>query len=73
MKRASPSSGKFGAVHVDSMLARREKKRFLKDSYPLPVLDGFHRRSCIQKIATAEQLGTQWPSEPISMTLITVP
>lgn len=70
---ASSLSGKLGAVTVNSLLEHRGKKRFVKDSFLLAVVDGCHRCLCIQKPATSRQPGAKLASQPIRMTPIRVP
>lgn len=70
---ASPSSGKFGAVSVDSMREHLENERFLKDNILLAVVDGLHPRSCIQNLTISGHLSTEWAPHPIRMAVIRVP
>lgn len=58
MTGASLSSEKVGAANVDSMLDHCEKKRFLKKSFSLAVVDGHQRRSCIQILLRLDRLAS---------------
>lgn len=71
MTVASPSSGTFGAVNVETTIENRWKERFLKEKFLLAVVNGPHRRSCIQKLATSTQPGLKRAPQPNRMTLIT--
>lgn len=70
MTVANPSSKKANAVSADSITWLRGKEHFLKDNSFLSAFDDGHRYSCILKLATSEQPGTEWSLVPTRMTFI---
>lgn len=52
-------SGKLGAVNLDSMLEQCGRERMLKKTFWLTVVDGQHRRSCIQGRTVSFQPGSE--------------
>lgn len=55
----SLTSPKLGAVNAVNMLEQRGKERFLENKFLLTVVDGRHRRWCIQGLASSGQPSTE--------------
>lgn len=70
MRVEKPSSRRFDAVNVNGPLGQREKRRLLKETFSLSVVDDLQSRICILKLAACEQPGTEWVQQPFEMTLI---
>lgn len=49
------------------------KKRFLKDSFSLAVVDSRHHRSCFPEFASSRQQGIKYALQSIQIILIRVP
>lgn len=73
MTVARPALGKFNSVSVHSALKQRGKDGFIKTDFLLAIADGYRRHSCVQRLATSGQPGTNWALRSIEITLIAAP
>lgn len=73
MNIAHSVSGRFSAVKVGDMLEQRRTDLLLSKELVLALLEGRHRRSCIQKLADSCEPGAERASQPIRMNRIKAP
>lgn len=67
------ASGNLGSVNFDSVLEQRAKERFPSSKILLAFVHDRRRLSCIRKLATLGQPGTERALWPIRMTVVTAP
>lgn len=73
MTFANPVSGPLGVFIIDEMLEQRMAELFEKEDLSPAIVDGRHRRSCLEKLAESGEPGTECASQPTCMTLIKAP
>lgn len=69
MNVAGSAPRRFSAVNLDGTLAHRKKKRFHKTGFLIAVVENCLHCFCIETLATYEQPGTEFVSEPSWMAL----
>lgn len=69
----NPISERLGAVKADVKLEQREMDFVRRKESALDIVEGRHRRLCIQELADSGKQGAERASGPIWMTAIEAP